>query len=407
MPGPPPMMVMDLDQPAARSYRWRFFSSQALLCVLWIAGFSDSAHVEHKTKCASVDSIEAWQFAGLILEFSEQEGFFRSDNFVSNETSYLHVTDTLQEIADPGGAYIGVGPEQNFSYIAKLKPKIAFIVDIRRQALIQHLMFKALFHMSLTRTQFLSHLFSMPIEGQAVPGVNATALELVDYFSHAHTNLLAYYKNLAMIRRLIEGSFRFPLSDRDSSILDYVYTAFRNENLNIRYRPMIAGWGGYSWGGFATLKDLILEEDLQGRMGNFLANREDYEFVRSMHLRNRIVPVVGDFAGTKALACIADYLKQNRYTVTAFYTSNVEQYLFNNGVFGKFVENVRKLPITNHSLFIRAYPNMRDSHPARIGGHRLTTLLQKIAVFLSDYEEGLYQDYWTLVTTHFITPGFP
>jgi hypothetical protein len=125
--------------------------------------------------------------------------------------------------------------------------------------------------------------------------------------------------------------------------------------------------------------------------------------VRSLHECNRIIPVVGDFSGTKALMSVAEYLKKNGYKVTAFYTSNVEQYLFSNGVFDGFAKNVGLLPITNKSLFIRAYPNQRIPHPAQIGNHRLTTLLQKITVFLEDYRDGLYPDYWTLVRTHYIS----
>jgi hypothetical protein len=100
-------------------------------------------------------AIPAAEFARLITDYSEEGGYFRSDNFVSNETSYLHIIDRLKELGASGGAYIGVGPEQNFTYIAKIRPRIAFIVDIRRQAIIQHLMFKAIFHHAGTRARFL------------------------------------------------------------------------------------------------------------------------------------------------------------------------------------------------------------------------------------------------------------
>jgi len=101
-------------------------------------------------------------------------------------------------------------------------------------------------------------------------------------------------------------------------------------------------------------------------------------------------------------AGVADYLTRNGYWVSALYTSNVEQYLFANGVFSSFAENVAKLPITDKSIFIRAFPNMREPHPAKISGHRLTTLLEKISVFLKDNDQGRYQDYWSLVTTNYI-----
>ena len=61
-----------------------------------------------------------------------------------------------------GGAYIGVSPEQNFSYMAALQPRIAFILDIRRENLDLQLLYKALFELSADRADFVSRLFSRP-----------------------------------------------------------------------------------------------------------------------------------------------------------------------------------------------------------------------------------------------------
>src|SRR5262245_50243466 len=99
------------------------------------------------------DGLPAAEFARLIRELSEEGGYFPSDNFTSNESSYLTVVDNLRRLGATGGAYIGVGPEQNFTYIAKISPRIAFIVDIRSQEMIQHLMYKAIFHLAPTRAQ--------------------------------------------------------------------------------------------------------------------------------------------------------------------------------------------------------------------------------------------------------------
>ena len=62
-----------------------------------------------------------------------------------------------------GGAYIGVGPDQNFSYIAHIRPAIAFIVDIRRDNLLLHLLFKALFAEARTRVEYLALLTGRPV----------------------------------------------------------------------------------------------------------------------------------------------------------------------------------------------------------------------------------------------------
>ncbi|MBZ5495010.1 MAG: hypothetical protein LAP85_01290 [Acidobacteriia bacterium] len=376
--------------------------------LLFTGGQARQAWEQSRLEKAHNKAIPPSEFARIFKEFSEPGGYFRSDNFVSNETSYLHIVDKLKELGASGGAYIGVGPEQNFTYIAKIRPQIAFIVDIRRQAVIQHLMFKALFQLAETRTRFLSLLFSKPIVG-AGPGADASAQELVSYFSRIATDGATFTRNLALIGTTITRNFAVPLDATDRAKLEYVYSAFRDENFNLQYRGY-GRYGGYgygsrsAWSYFPTLGDLMLESDLHGKLGNFLASRNDYEFVRSLQISNRIIPIVGDFGGTKAIAAVASYLKKNGYAVTAFYTSNVEQYLFDGGEFDEFAKNVGLLPITARSLFIRAYPNQgRSPHPAQIGNHRLTTLLQKISVFLDDYQHGLYTDYWTLVRTHYIS----
>src|SRR5215470_15904304 len=98
-------------------------------------------------------------FWNMVTEFSENGGYFRSDNFVSNETTFQYVIKDLKK-ATPGGVYLGVGPDQNFTYIVAMQPKLAVIFDIRRQNAMQHLMYKALIEMSPDRAEFLSKLFS-------------------------------------------------------------------------------------------------------------------------------------------------------------------------------------------------------------------------------------------------------
>jgi hypothetical protein len=349
------------------------------------------------------DSLSASEFSRLVRDLSEEGGYFRSDNFTSNETSYLHIVNKLRETGATGGAYVGVGPEQNFTYIAKIRPRIAFIVDIRRQAMIQHLMFKAVFQLSPDRVQFLSRLMSKPLPKEKPPSPDAPINEILNFFTQAQGDDLAYAANLAALRKVIKDDFQVPLTEADQKSLDYVYKNFRSDGLEIAYR-MEGMRGGFY---FPTLKELITQPDQHGKLGNFLATKEDYDFVRDMHRRNLIIPVVGDFAGKKALGAVGDYLRKNGYTVSAFYTSNVEQYLFQSGVFAAFAENVRKLPINDKSVFIRAVPSTRFSHPAQLPGHRSTTLLQQISIFLKDFDEGRYQTYVDLVTTHYITGENP
>src|SRR6266481_256823 len=98
-------------------------------------------------------------FWNMVTEFSETGGYFRSDNFVSNETTFQYVIKDLKKTR-PGGVYLGVGPDQNFTYIVALQPRMAIIFDIRRQNMLQHLMYKALIEISSDRADFVSRLFA-------------------------------------------------------------------------------------------------------------------------------------------------------------------------------------------------------------------------------------------------------
>jgi hypothetical protein len=347
------------------------------------------------------DSLPAAEFSRLILALSEEGGYFFSDNFTSNEDSYLTIVDKMKELGATGGAYIGVGPEQNFTYIAKVRPRIAFIVDIRRQAMIQHLMYKAIFQLSPTRADFISRLLSRPMKAKA-PGPGDSIDSIVAYFSAIPADSQAYADNLAAIRRAIQQDCKFPLSREDQESLEYVYRSFRNQGFEIGFD--INGMWSRRFGHLPNLREIILQKDLKGKQGNFLATVEDYDFVRDMQRRNMIIPVVGDFGGKKALASVGDYLRKNGYIVSVFYASNVEIVLFDygmNGSFPGFAENIKKLPTNDRSLLIRS-TFYYYGHPLQQPGYSLCTMLQKISVFLSDYSEGRYQNYRDLIRTHYI-----
>jgi hypothetical protein len=398
----------------------KFFSSRCsrLLLALSLQTLSATYALAQAAAPQTVkqpESLTAAEFSRLSREMSEEGGFFRSDNFTSNETAYLTVVDILKQLGATGGAYLGVGPEQNFTYIAKIRPRIAFIVDVRRQAILQHLLYKAVFQRAADRVQFLALLLSRPLPKEKAVTPNAPLDDILAYFSATPADEKAFAANFAAIRKTIQEDFQFPLSEKDQTDLEYVYRTFRDDGLQISYRSGAnnpgggfggGGGGGGFRGGFPVLKDLIVQADLNGKPGNFLASNEDYDFLRGLHRKNMIIPVVGNFAGPKALGAVGDYLKKNGFTVTAYYTSNVEQYLFDGDLFSNWANNVRKLPLSDKSLFIRSASG-RFQHPAALPGHRAATLLQLMTVFLKDFDQGLYQSHFDLVTSHYIAPERP
>src|SRR5436309_9572696 len=137
------------------------------------------------------------EFWKLSSELSESNGSFRSDNLLSNEVWLQYVIPALTEVAKPGRAYMGVGPEQNFTYIVALQPKMAFIVDIRRGNLDLHLMYKALFEMSADRAEFVSRLFSRKRPDGL--GAKSSALEIFDAYARVQASAALYKENLKAI----------------------------------------------------------------------------------------------------------------------------------------------------------------------------------------------------------------
>src|SRR3954468_2120657 len=140
-------------------------------------------------------------FWNLVTEFSETGGYFRSDNFVSNETTFQYVIKDLKK-TKPGGVYLGVGPDQNFTYIVALQPKMAIIFDIRRQNAMQHLMYKALIETSSDRAEFLSRLFSRKRPENIGP--KSTAEELFAAYANVEPNSPLFVETLQAIKKHLE-----------------------------------------------------------------------------------------------------------------------------------------------------------------------------------------------------------
>jgi hypothetical protein len=331
---------------------------------------------------AQYSDSEFWQ---MVNDFSEPGGFFRSDNFVSNETTFQAVIPELRRKTKPAGVYIGVGPDQNFTYILALQPKLAFIVDIRRQNLLQHLLFKSLIEMSDNRAQFLSRLFARPVPVD-LPD-DPTVQQLFDAFAGTVPREDLFRTNLRQVMDLLTDTHHFSLEEDDPKTIEYVYQAFFDAGPEIRYSYP----SQYGWRRFPTYAELMMETDGTGENHAYLASEENFRSLKVMEQQNRIVPVVGDFAGDKALRRLGDYLHSHGTTVTAFYTSNVEYYLFQNEDWRKFFNNVLSLPVDGQSTFIRAYFSNQRFPPQ--GGLIPLSLLDSIPACLASYNQGAIHSY--------------
>lgn len=308
---------------------------------------------------ARLTDAEFWQ---LSADTSELNGSFRSDNLLSNEIWMQAVIPELARVAKSDRAYVGVGPEQNFTYIAALKPRMVFIVDVRRGNLQLHLMYKALFEMSADRTEFVSRLFSKPTPD----GLDArsSVREIFAAFSKAESNEALYKSNLTAILTHLATKHGFALSADDVSGIEYVYHAFFEFGPGIQYSSTGRGFGGRSQ---PTYADLMIATDTSGVPRSYLSGEDRFAFLKDLESRNMLVPVVGNFGGPRALRKVGAYLKEKGATVSAFYLSNVEQYLRQDGLWGAFCGNVATLPLDDTSMFIRSVRGGQSSQQFGFG----------------------------------------
>lgn len=303
---------------------------------------------------ARLTGAEYWK---LSADMSEPDGDFRSENMISNEMVLASLLPEVLAHAKQGGVYMGVGPEQNFSYIAALHPRMAFITDIRRGNLHVLLMYKALFELSADRAELMSRLFT-----KARPAgltATSTARQIMDGIWDAKTGDEAAYKaNLDAVVRQLTRTDGIPLPPTDVEGVGAAYRTFYYYGPAINYSastaltPLGGGFGGRG-GSSATYRDLMTQADANGQELSYLSSDEKFRWLKDFQARNLLVPLVGNFSGPKTLRAIGDYTRRQGAIVQEFYVSTVEHYLRDAGTIPTFCASVASLPSDETSVFIR------------------------------------------------------
>jgi hypothetical protein len=335
----------------------------------------------------------------LVDRLSEAPGNFPSDNFVSNETSYLDVAPALSEPALRGRALVGVGPEQIFTYAALLEPAVVYIVDIRRGNMLEHLVLRGCFEAGESRAGFLSALLARrPRRSHGGDEDAGTKLStdgfapLAAAFASVPPDRALRDEGIARSHALL-ARLHVVHAPRDDETIARIHDAFFTRGLAIAFTMKNGG----TW--YPTLGEMLAERDPNGDQASFLASEERYRRVRRLVLANRVIPVVGDFGGRHALAAVAADMCARGLQLGAFYTSNVEQYVFDARTYGAFVDNVAAMPHDEKSLIVRVWFDQGRPHPLQRPGRRTTSLATSASAFLARAQARPYATYWDVVTS--------
>jgi hypothetical protein len=284
------------------------------------------------------------EFRALVESLSEPAGAFTlSDNLVSNEPRFA---ENARWIQPGGGVYVGVGPEQNFSYIANLQPATAFVIDIRRENRNLHFLYKALFEVSGDRADFVARLFS-----RARPdglGRSSSAVDIFTRYASVAASPTARDATAALVRDRLLRVHGLPLTEGDLESIDRALDAFYKDG------PEIQFWASGTVKTDApgpSYRQLMTGRDMSGTARSFLADEASFQFVKRLQSSNLIVPVVGDFAGPAAIRRVGEYVRSHRDVIRAFYGSNVGVYLTTKQA-RAFCANLATLPVAANAWFI-------------------------------------------------------
>ncbi len=313
-------------------------------------------------------------FARTIAALSTPESGPPADNLVTNEDSFPRVTDDLTRLAPRDSVYLGVGPDQNLTYIAHARPSLAFILDHRRRNLLLHLLHKALVSLSPDRVTYLARLTA-----RAPSRTLVTAASTDDLIAAFAGSPLRRERLDAAIAEVAEALRPFGVvADGEWAALATIQAKLAGPGLDARFLALRM---------YPTLARLIGTTSRGGRPAHFLAQESLYRTLRDLHRDDRIIPLVGDFAGPSSLPRLGDWLRDHGRAVGVFYISDVEFFLLRGGRFAAYVANLARLPWAEEAVLIRTSTRPIES-PERVVGDSSTTILRPVDRFLARAGRG-------------------
>ncbi len=312
--------------------------------------------------------------SSCLQDWSVPETGPPAENLVSNEDSYTRVVGELSRLSRQGGTYLGVGPDQNFSLIVAARPGLSLIVDFRRRNALLHLVYKALFALARNRQEYLSRLMSRKIED--ITNQSASPAALVEAFRLAKFDRRRLDEDIREVRRYLQ-----PLNlvtDAEWGEIATIQAKLAGPGMEARFLGLP---------GYPTVGRMIGATDRSGKVAHFLATEKGYEAVRERQLEDRILPLVGDFAGTGAMKRIGDGLRDMSLDLSVVYMSDVEFFLIRAGKFDAYIENLATMPRADDAVIVRT-STRPIVHPERVQGDQCTTIVQDLARFLERAKAG-------------------
>lgn len=309
----------------------------------------------------------------LVPRLSGPNSGPHADNLVSNEDSYPRVAGELARRVRPGGVYVGVGPDQNFTLMAHSRPSLAFVVDYRRRNLVLQLLHRALFSLAADRAAYLTLLTARD------PGrlpADVSSKELVAAFTRAEFDRDRLAAATAEVERVLRPLDL--LRENEWADLATIQARLAGPGMSVRFLALPM---------YPTFGRLVTTTDRHGGPAHVLASEPLYQSVRSRQLSDCVIPLVINFAAPGAFDRLGTWLRDRGLTVGVMYVSDVEFFLLRAGTFARYVANLGHLPWSDGAVIVRTSTREID-HPERFRGDSSTTVVRDAAAFLTAAQSG-------------------
>lgn len=396
------MTLATINHTPRRSCAWVFAACSALECqpsappvtlphaLLDPAGPAASAIEQPARAGAAPLSLEHWRHMVSTLSLP---GASSSPGYVCQNGSYLQVAKSLVARAPADGVYIGVGQDENLSYIALTRPVLALVVGSNHDQLLLQLMYKALFEIAADRQAFLVGLLGADGSELRPASPDDRLSLLMDRVGRLPRTEASFESAHRAIQRRVV-SFGLDLGPDANSKLRDVHQAFFRRGLELRHAPNDRTGNPET---FPTLRTVLESVSPDGAVRSFLGTSAYFDSVRRLHASNRIVPLVGTLPD--ALPVVAAFLRQRSLEVGVVHVSSTELAIATPQAFAKWTRSLATLPKSKGALFIRAYLHQGKPHPAQMPGQVGATVLVPMRVFdevFAGKSEATYYDLCTV-----------
>lgn len=251
------------------------------------------------------------------LAAAEPGSAYGLDCFVTSEVGHNELLARCCPVK-PGGAYIGVGPCQNFTYIGAMRPSHAVIIDARLDNLIEHLIFKLAFEAAATPREYLAFLFSREIPAVSSEEVSA----LLAAFDNAATSLDLFEMNCEAL--LGELRDRWQLPDGMIARARHIYGEFHRRGLTI---TSVSEEQLKTLDYIPDLRTVISSRAYTGENFHYLASAERYSYVRDLQVSDRVVLALGNITDSSSAGLLNELLSEVGVEMRVLYLSNMEEFL--------------------------------------------------------------------------------